>query len=69
MLLCLGTIVVDCGKLSGPKYGLVRITSTKLDAKAVYQCNRGYRLVGSSKRVCQPNSHWDGKAPVCRRES
>ena len=68
MLLCLDTIVVDCGKLRDPKYGEVKVTSTKLGAKAGYRCNRGFRLVGSSTRVCQPNSQWDGKTPICKRE-
>jgi hypothetical protein len=35
------------------------------DYAAVYQCDRGYELIGSSERFCMPTLKWFGITPKC----
>ena len=68
-LMLFHSTVVDCGRLDNPENGRVFITGTRVGSIATYRCNRGFRLLGSSRRTCQSNSQWSGQAPVCISES
>ena len=51
-----------CVKLPHPPHGQVR----KNDNLTVnYSCNKGFILIGPSKRHCQENGRWSGKEPRC----
>ena len=36
---------------------------------AKYTCDYGFKLVGSSKRLCQNYGSWAGEAPICERKT
>ena len=56
-----------CEYLDDPRYGEVRQSGTKVGSIATYSCNRGFKLVGDSKRRCQYDGKWSGEEPVCKR--
>ena len=58
-------LIIDCGNLRDPRNGDVKLTGTRVGAKAIYKCNRGFILKGSNVRKCQTNGRWSGKEPVC----
>ena len=31
----------------------------------MFECNRGYKLVGSSVRICAPSGSWTGRPAIC----
>ena len=58
---------IECGNPPKPRYGYVKFLSTTFGSKAVYWCQSGYYLVGSSVRYCGDDGHWSGKTPWCKR--
>ena len=60
------SVSVDCGPLLSPDNGAVDISSgTIVGKEAVYSCNPGYDLSGSSIVVCLSTGRWSDKPPVC----
>ena len=57
---------MNCGTLSNQANGRVSYTGTTYGHRATYSCNTGYRLVGSSPRICQATGRWSGSAPICQ---
>ena len=57
--------VVDCGQLQSIAFGAVGAVSTTEDSVAVYTCENGYQLIGTSVRTCLSSGLWSGIPPVC----
>ncbi len=58
---------IRCPALKDPLYGSVDDGDNLPGTTAKYTCNDGFRLVGSSKRLCQKDGSWAGEAPTCKR--
>ena len=59
--------VPRCKDLDDPEYGEVWQSGTKVGSIAKYSCDKGFKLVGDSKRQCQYNGEWSGDEPVCKK--
>ena len=59
-------IGILCPDLEDPVYGSVDDGDNRPGTKAVYTCNKGFKLVGESERKCQYSGEWTGEAPVCK---
>ena len=58
-------LVVECGPLTAPSNGNVRLFGKTHNSVATYSCNGGYYLTGNSYRVCWDNGDWSGSVPSC----
>ncbi|XP_060565067.1 fibropellin-1-like isoform X2 [Ruditapes philippinarum] len=59
--------IKDCGFLTNPANGAVdNSEGTTYLSNALFTCNIGYTLVGSSTRRCQASGTWSGTDPVCQ---
>ncbi|XP_003387839.1 PREDICTED: sushi, von Willebrand factor type A, EGF and pentraxin domain-containing protein 1-like isoform X2 [Amphimedon queenslandica] len=59
---------IDCGSLPDPEYGTVKLSGTTTGSLATYKCNKGFRLTGSTTRVCLNTGEWSLQAPTCEPE-
>ncbi|XP_053329471.1 sushi domain-containing protein 2 [Spea bombifrons] len=57
--------VVSCGWLKPPANGKKEGTSYLASSEVRFTCNKGYVLVGSSKRICQMDGTWSGQETQC----
>ncbi|XP_053408096.1 sushi, von Willebrand factor type A, EGF and pentraxin domain-containing protein 1-like [Mercenaria mercenaria] len=56
----------DCGSLDNPMYGYVTFSlGTAFLSKATFSCYVGYKLTGSTERVCQADNTWSGTPTTC----
>lgn len=58
-------ISVDCGNLTDPENGMVRVSGTLEGDTAEYSCIEGYELSENCTRICGPNETWSGEEPTC----
>ena len=57
--------VADCGNLTNPENGMVRVSGTAEGDTAEYSCTEGYELNETGTRICGSNGTWSGEEPVC----
>ncbi|KAM4708698.1 sushi domain-containing protein 2 isoform 2-T3 [Discoglossus pictus] len=57
--------VVSCGWLKPPKNGKKNGTIYLEKAEVTFSCDKGYILVGSFSRTCQPDGTWSGETSQC----
>ncbi len=60
---------IKCPALKDPENGSVNDGDNLPGTIAKYTCDYGFRLVGSSKRLCQNYGSWAGEAPICERKT
>ena len=69
LLICiLLSAEIQCPDISNEtiKDGSILSTHRLVDSIAVYECTKGYRIVGDKARVCQLNGTLSGNHPVCQ---
>lgn len=47
----------------------MQLTAKAIGSTASYTCNQGFKLVGSSRRTCQPNGRWSPRVPFCKSKN
>ncbi len=60
---------IECPALKDPENGSVYDGDNLPGTIAKYTCDYGFKLVGSSKRLCQNYGSWAGEAPICERKT
>ncbi|XP_064383648.1 CUB and sushi domain-containing protein 3-like [Halichondria panicea] len=58
---------IECPVLKAPENGSVDDGDNLPGTIAKYTCDYGFKLVGSSKRLCQNYGNWAGEAPICEQ--
>ena len=58
---------MKCENLPTVKSGILTVASDGQTSVASYECFSGYKLVGSSTRICETTGSWNGEEPVCSR--
>eukprot|EP00117_Sycon_ciliatum_P048173 scpid2370/ scgid5761/ Sushi, von Willebrand factor type A, EGF and pentraxin domain-containing protein 1; CCP module-containing protein 22; Polydom; Selectin-like osteoblast-derived protein; Serologically defined breast cancer antigen NY-BR-38 len=56
---------IDCGQPESPANGAVVVDNTFYEGQAAYTCSVGYRLTGSTLRVCRADGLWSESTPEC----
>lgn len=56
----------DCGLLAVPLNGSVSGTETTFPNEAMFNCDEGFLLKGSTVRRCQADGSWSGTQASCK---
>ena len=59
-------LAVDCGLLQRPNNGTKVGNKTTFLNEVSFFCNKGFYMLGSSKRTCQADKQWSGVKTFCR---
>uniref|UniRef100_H2Y785 Sushi domain-containing protein n=1 Tax=Ciona savignyi TaxID=51511 RepID=H2Y785_CIOSA len=56
-----------CGLLEPPSHGSVRCSNDDFfTSQCEFECDEGYRLLGSPIRLCKANRNWSARQPSCQ---
>ncbi|XP_063695198.1 sushi, von Willebrand factor type A, EGF and pentraxin domain-containing protein 1-like isoform X2 [Bolinopsis microptera] len=58
---------IQCGEPDIPTNGSLIGEDSGFDALVTYQCDLGYKLIGTETSMCQSNGSWSGSVPICQR--
>eukprot|EP00937_MAST-01D_sp_MAST-1D-sp2_P003307 g3307.t1 len=58
-----------CSTPMHPSNGNYVVSGGGVGARALFHCNRGWKLVGSSERVCQQGGVWSGETTFCEEDT
>ena len=56
---------MGCQTLDVPDNGNVSVSTDSTKTKAIFTCDIGYTLKGTSKTMCRSDGTWDFAAPTC----
>ncbi|XP_077864038.1 sushi, von Willebrand factor type A, EGF and pentraxin domain-containing protein 1-like, partial [Saccoglossus kowalevskii] len=56
---------VKCGFPKQIKHGKLTVTGIELRQVVMYNCEVGYQIQGTSRRICQPSGNWSNRDPSC----
>ena len=57
--------VISCGDPGVPANGYKSGSDFTYGKVVLFECNPGYKLVGSTFRQCQLDGHWSAAQPSC----
>ena len=60
--------MVECENLTSLENGRVEVLSNEVNGSAVFTCDEGFFLNGSSSVECQENGEWSEQLPTCQGE-
>ena len=61
-------LVQNCGDPGTVTNGVRMMDKTTYQSSVSYFCNPGFKLIGSTKRVCQADGQWSGQSTSCVSE-
>ena len=54
-----------CLSVSSPSSGILEVLSNGTHTIAIFTCDVGYELLGSSTTTCLSDGTWDDAEPIC----
>ena len=62
------SVEIHCGSLSPPSNGIMTGNNEVVDSVLIFSCDYGFRLSGSTQRICMDIGDWNGTDVFCDDE-